>query len=85
MEIKKASSRRGRPPGSGSQTRAVERVRQNRIKHAASGGLRLDMTLDAETAHLLRHLMIQWNCKTRKEAVQKAIYLIANAGLNTPN
>lgn len=74
--------RRGRPAGTGTQQVAIERVRQSRRKNAASGGLRLDMTIDADTARFLAQLMSRWRCKTRKEAVQKAIHLLATSGID---
>ena len=63
----------GRPAGSGAQLPAVERIRQSRASRAAAGATRFDLTLDAEHAARLATLMQQWQCKTRKETIERAI------------
>lgn len=64
---------RGRPEGSGAQLPAVERIRQSRASRAAAGSTRFDITLDADYADKLNQLAAYWQCRSRKEAIEKAI------------
>lgn len=66
----------GRPEGSGEQLPAVERIRRSRAKRAAAGAVRFDLTLDADHSDKLARLMQQWNCKTRKEAIEHALSIV---------
>lgn len=63
----------GRPAGSGAQLAPVERVRKHRTERAASGAVRVDFSLDPDSAAKLAQLMELWHCPNRKEAIQQAI------------
>lgn len=66
-------NRIGRPLGSGQNLPAVERKRISRDSLAAGGSTRVDLTLDAATSAKLASLIEQWQCRTKKEAVELAI------------
>ena len=67
-------AKRGRPVGSGAQLPAIERTRASRSKRAETGAIRLDLTLDTpESRAALTELMTHWKCKSRKEAVERAL------------
>lgn len=68
--------RPGRPTGSGAQLPPVERNRQSRERRAAGGGARLDVMLDPASTEKLTRLMEQWNCGTKKEAVERALAIV---------
>lgn len=63
----------GRPSGSGEQLPSHERARQSRLQRAAAGAMRLDLTLDIDHADKLNDLATHWQCRTRKEAIERAI------------
>lgn len=63
----------GRPAGSGAQLPDAERARKSRSQRAAAGATRLDFSLDAQHSEQLAALVMQWQCKSRKEAIERAI------------
>ena len=63
----------GRPAGSGAQLPVAERVKKSRDQRAAAGGTRLELMMSATTATQLAALIEQWQCSTKKEAVELAI------------
>lgn len=63
----------GRPAGSGAQLTRHERVTKSRQQRAAAGAVRFDLMLNAEHAEKLVTLQKQWQCKTRKETIERAI------------
>lgn len=69
------SRKAGRPIGSGAQLAPVERVRKHRTTRAASGAVRVDFSLDPDSAAKLGQLIELWHCPNRKEAIQQAIHI----------
>lgn len=65
----------GRPVGSGAQLAPVERVRKHRTTRAASGAVRVDFSLNPDSAAKLGQLIELWHCSNRKEAIQQAIQI----------
>jgi hypothetical protein len=65
--------RAGRPAGQGEQLPVAERARKSRAQRAAAGGTRLELTMNAATTSKLAALIAQWQCSTKKEAVELAI------------
>lgn len=66
---------RGRPAGSGAQLPAAARTRKSRDERSASGAVRVDFSLDPDSAAKLGQLMDLWHCPNRKEAIQQAIQI----------
>lgn len=66
----------GRPSGSGAQLPVAERNRKSRQARAAAGATRLDITLDAASSDQLARLIAQWQCATKKEAVERALAIV---------
>lgn len=66
----------GRPLGSGQQLAPLERVKKSRNSRAAAGAVRVDFSIDQETSMRLGMLMQHWRCKSRKEAISRAIEII---------
>ena len=74
---KNSSSRiRGRPVGSGSQLPAADRTRKSRVERTATGAVRVDFSLDPDSAIRLAKLMEHWQFANRKAAIQQAIDIV---------
>ena len=69
----------GRPAGSGMQLPGHIRAKQSRQERLALGASRMDVTLDADTLDALQQLVNHWGCKSKKEAISKAIAIAASA------
>jgi hypothetical protein len=66
----------GRPAGSGEQLAVAERNRKSRQTRTAAGATRLDVMLDAASSDKLTRLIEQWQCVTKKEAVERALAIV---------
>ncbi len=62
-------------PSSHVQNSAVSRITKNRARRAASGAVRVDVTLNSHVVTMLSELMSHWRCSNRKEAIERAITL----------
>lgn len=67
---------RGRPAGSGEQLPAKERAKKSRAERNFNGATRLDFTLDIDSSNQLFALQHYWDCKTRKETVERALAIV---------
>lgn len=65
----------GRPAGSGEQLPSAARSRKSRSNLAAIGAVRVDFSLDPDSAAKLGQLMTLWDCPNRKAAIQQAIQI----------
>lgn len=65
----------GRPAGSGEQLPPAARSRKSRNNLSTIGAVRVDFSLDPDSAAKLRQLMELWQCPNRKEAIQQAIQI----------
>ncbi len=72
-KIPNKANKGGRPAGSGQQLKPAARLQKSRQARAAAGAARLDITLNNLTATALEQLVSHWGCKTRKEAIERAI------------
>lgn len=70
------NKRVGRPVGSGTQLPAAERLKKSRSNRMAKGAMRLDVTLDATRGDQLLQIMQQWQCATKKEAIERALDVV---------
>lgn len=66
----------GRPAGSGEQLPSAARSRKSRNNLAAIGAVRVDFSLDPDSAAQLAHLMERWDSPNRKDAIQRAIAIV---------
>lgn len=79
IQSKKTSvSKGGRPAGSGEQLAPSARSRKSRRMRAEAGAARLDVTLSPLVAQALETLIAHWECKSRKEAIERAISIAAS-------
>lgn len=69
----------GRPLGSGKQLPNRERAEHSRQERAAAGSTRVDVTLDNITMAALAILVEHWECRSKKDAVARAIRIAAGA------
>ncbi len=65
----------GRPVGSGEQLPSAARSRKSRNNLSAIGAVRVDFSLDSDSAAKLGQLIALWGCSNRKEAIQQAIQI----------
>lgn len=65
----------GRPAGSGEQLPSAARSRKSRNNLSAIGAVRVDFSLDPDSAAKLGQLIALWGCPNRKEAIQQAIQI----------
>ncbi len=70
---------RGRPAGSGAQLPATVRAKQSRKERLAAGGARIELTLDGDTMAAVSQLVEHWGCRSKKEAIERAITIAASA------
>lgn len=69
----------GRPAGSGAQLPAGVRAKQSRQERLQGGAVRMEVTLSADTMAGVNQLVEHWGCRSKKEAVERAIEIAVSA------
>lgn len=69
----------GRPAGSGAQLPPATRAKQSRKGRLQAGAIRVEIILDTEAQAALHRLIEHWGCRSKKEAVERAIAIAASA------